>query len=99
MLCEKFLNRSRAIFYDVIDFFAGERISVVFLWRCESVSNMSSVNVYFFENGEKISPFSKISGYVWKEPKFDFHFKLHLLSASFASLIPVFAFLLTDTYK
>ena len=59
---------------------------------------MSSVNVYSFENGEKISPFSKISGYVWKEPKFDFHFKLHLLSASFASLILVFAFLLTDTY-
>ena len=95
------LNGSRAIFYDACALhFWPVNVPIVFLWTGESDSNTLRVNAYFFEKGQKISPFSKIPGYVRTEPKlellmFDFHLKLHLLSASFASLIPVFAFPLT----
>ena len=37
----------------------------VFVWTGENDSNTLRVNAYFLENGEKKSPFSKISGCVW----------------------------------
>ena len=55
----------------------------VFVWTGESDSNTLRMNPYFFfQNGEKKSPFSKIARYVWMGPKSLFlctHFLVFLL--------------------
>ena len=41
----------------------------VFVWTSENDSSTLCMDAYFFENGEKKSPFSKISGYMWTGPQ------------------------------
>ena len=41
----------------------------VFVWTDENDSNVLRGDAYFFANGGKNSPFSKISGYLWTGPK------------------------------
>ena len=45
------------------------RISIVFVWTGENDSTAPRVDEHLVKNGEKKSPFSNISGYVWTGPK------------------------------
>ena len=46
----------------------GDISSLGYLWSGEDVSNTLRVDVYFLENGEKISVFKNIQ-YMWIGPK------------------------------
>ena len=41
----------------------------VFVWTGKNEFEYATCGGFFFDNGQKKSPFSKISGYVWTRPK------------------------------